>query len=33
MYEMSLWHFYSVALMIQNLTIKQAKFDIMSLWD
>ena len=29
MYKMSLWRFYSVALMIQNLTIKQAKFDIM----
>ena len=26
MYKISLSHFYSVALMIQNLTIKQAKF-------
>ena len=29
MYKMNLWRFYSVALMIQNLSIKQAKFDIM----
>ena len=33
MYKISFSRFYSVALTIQNLTIKLAKFDIMWLWD